>query len=133
MTEKLMKFLAEGKLLVTILQALFSFILALSGVLPADTYATIVIATSVAFITGNVFDSKLGVSQTDWGYEYLVKDEGLKMNKNNKEGVPSRASKELEEIWEILSEESEKEEFDFEVDLLLNPSGKTQPVFYDWR
>lgn len=53
------------------------------------------------------------------------------MNKNNKEGVPSKTSKELEEIWEILSEESEKEEFDFEVDLLLNPSGKTQPVFYD--
>lgn len=64
MTDKLMKFLAEGKLLVTILQALFSFVLALSGILPSDTYATIVIATSVAFITGNVFDNKMGVSQT---------------------------------------------------------------------
>lgn len=53
------------------------------------------------------------------------------MNNNNKEVNPSKGQKDLDELWEILTEESEKEEFDFEVDLLINPSGKTRPVFYD--
>lgn len=59
MSEKLLKFLAEGKLLVTVLSQLFAFLLAWNTKIPPDTYLTIAVAIPVAFITGSVLGDKI--------------------------------------------------------------------------
>jgi hypothetical protein len=59
MSEKLLRFLAEGKLLVTIVSQLGAFLLVWNAKIPADAYVTLALAIPVAFITGSVLDNKI--------------------------------------------------------------------------
>lgn len=59
MSEKLLKFLLEGKLLVALLSQVAAFALVWNSKIPPDIYLTIAVAIPVAFITGSVLDSKI--------------------------------------------------------------------------
>lgn len=59
MSEELLRFLAEGKLWVTVLSQFFAFLLVWNSKIPPDTYLTIAVAIPVAFITGSVLGDKI--------------------------------------------------------------------------
>ena len=59
MSEKLLRFLAEGKLLVTVISQLFAFLLVWNSKIPPDVYLTLSVAVPIAFITGSVLGDKI--------------------------------------------------------------------------
>lgn len=59
MSEKLLRFLAEGKLWVTILSQLAAFILVWNNKITPDVYSTLAMAVPIAFITGSVLENKI--------------------------------------------------------------------------
>jgi hypothetical protein len=59
MTEKLLRFLAEGKLLVTLVSQIAAFLLVWNAKIPPDAYVTLALSVPVAFITGTVLENKI--------------------------------------------------------------------------
>jgi hypothetical protein len=59
MSEKLLRFLAEGKLLVTVISQLFAFLLVWNSKITPDVYLTLAVAVPIAFITGSVLGDKI--------------------------------------------------------------------------
>ena len=59
MSEKLLRFLAEGKLWVTVLSQFFAFLLVWNQKINPAEYVTIAVGIPVAFITGSVLENKI--------------------------------------------------------------------------
>jgi len=64
MSEKLLRFLAEGKLWVTVLSQIFGFLLMWNLKITPAEYLTLSISVPVAFITGSILEGKVALATT---------------------------------------------------------------------